>query len=70
MIIAINKLTVLALLTLLVAFSSMSRTMPYRYIVSALLGVIAVTLGLPPLSKILDYIDLDVIGLIIGMSIM
>ncbi|HDN75774.1 MAG TPA: citrate transporter [Acidilobales archaeon] len=48
----------------------MSRTMPYRYIVSALLGVIAVTLGLTPLSKILDYIDLDVIGLIIGMSIM
>lgn len=64
------KELVLLLLALLVIFSSISKTQPYRHYVSLVLGLLALILGLIMPDKALGYINFDVLGLIVGMSIM
>ncbi len=64
------KVVVLALLALFIVLVSWRRTLPYRHWVALGVGVAALVLGLVPLNKLLEYVDLDVIGLVLGMSIM
>ncbi len=66
----LSKLLVLALLSVIVLTSSIRRIANYRHYVALGVAILAIFLGLLPLNKILNYIDIDVIGLIIGMSIM
>ncbi len=64
------KELVLLLLTLLIAFSSISKTQPYRHYISLALGLAALMLGLITVDKVVSYVNFDVLGLIVGMSIM
>jgi len=64
------KELVLLLLALLVVFSSISKTQLYRHYISLALGLLALALGLIMPSKAIDYVNFDVLGLIVGMSIM
>ena len=66
----LSKLLVLALLSVIVLTSSIRRIANYRHYVALGVAILAIFLGLLPLNKIFNYIDIDVIGLIIGMSIM
>jgi len=64
------KLITILLLVLFVFLASWRRTFQYRHWVSFAVGLTAILLGLVPIDRVLKYVNLDVIGLLIGMSIM
>jgi len=66
----LNRLLVLMLLSVIVLTSSIRRIANYRHYVALGVAIVSISLGLLPLNKVLNYVDVDVIGLIIGMSIM